>query len=222
MMKPKKCKGVPSTDYNGCGSLIERAFKFGLCKPCYVKWLFNTDKGKEHLNKIKLKVKTEKNKKVAAIYTKERRPAKKLEEMSMRELKIVTQKVCNAYIRQRDEINYGMCISSENKIDDAGHFFSIGSNEALRFSPQNIHGQNRRDNTYLSGNLREYEIGLKLRYGQPYVDDLYELHAQTMKAKVLTRDYVLKINKLYKYLSKKGIWVHTHLEFENYLNLMKL
>ena len=50
----KRCKGNnKAANYNGCGSLIERAFKYGLCRPCYTKWLFETDEGRKRLNWVK-------------------------------------------------------------------------------------------------------------------------------------------------------------------------
>lgn len=219
----KKCKGAALANGYGCNSEIEHPFKFGLCKPCYADWLFHSIPGKRFFEKMTLKAKTEKNNKIAKIINPvPRKKYTKVEQMSYQELKIATQRACNDYIRLRDDVNYGICISSENKINDAGHFFSIGSNAALRYSPQNIHGQNRGDNYFKSGNLVEYEKGLRLRHGNAYMDELYELHAKTMQSKVLDKELVLRINKLYKYLAKKGIWVFTHLEFENLLNLMKL
>lgn len=216
------CKGIGLAMNYGCGNQIIEKFKYGLCKPCYAHWLYKTPEGKKKLARAQLKAKKQQSDKVYNLYNPERKKRTLLKDMSFQEMKIATQRVCNEYIRLRDECMHGICISSETSINDAGHFFSIGSNEALRYSPQNIHGQNRSDNFFKSGNLIEYEKGLRMRYGNDYMDELYKLHAETMKKKILSKDYVLKINKFYKYLAKKGIWITRHEEFENLLNLMEL
>jgi hypothetical protein len=219
----KKCKGHGRAINYGCG-LEKDIFKYGLCKPCYAYWLYHTPSGLKFLNQTqenaKKKVLNERNDNLSKLYSKPRKKYTKVEDMSFPDLKVATQRVCNDYIRLRDEINFGMCISSETKINDAGHFFSIGENAGLRFSPQNIHGQSRHDNYFLSANKIEYEKGLRLRHGNAYMDELYRLNTETMRTKQLTRDYVLKINKLYKRLAKKGIWIFTHEEFEDYLNII--
>ena len=222
-MKP--CKGTGIAKNSGCNETVYNPFKFGLCKPCYAKWLFNTPNGKAYMEKIRLKAHKKTDEKVqralSELYKNPRKKKLKLEEMSFRELKIRTQYICNEYIRTRDRINHGISISSERPINDAGHFFSVGGNEALRYSPQNIHGQDRHDNAYKGGNLVEYEKGLVLRYGKFYVQELYDLKEKYSKIKYLDRDKVLRINKLYKYLLKKAIWVYSHSDFENFLELTK-
>lgn len=220
----KLCKGTGIAKNSGCGKPCE-PFKFGLDKTCFFDWLNNTNNGKEYYQKVRLNAHKEVEKKVqdalSGYYRAPRKKRTKLEEMSFRELKIRTQDICNEYIRTRDRINHGISISSERPIDDAGHFFSVGGNEALRYSPQNIHGQDRHDNAYKGGNLVEYEKGLVLRYGKFYVQELYDLKEKYSKIKYLDRDKVLRINKLYKHLLKKAIWVYSHSDFENFLELTK-
>lgn len=58
MSRPKICKSCNEPKY---------IHRFGMCKDCYAKWLYNTEEGLEYLNKNTLKakkeVKKEKNKK---------------------------------------------------------------------------------------------------------------------------------------------------------------
>lgn len=214
----KKCKGGGIANGAGCGLLIIKPFKFGLCKPCYASWLYKTDAGNKYLDKMSLKAKKENSNKISKLYNPySRRTAKKVEDMDLRELKKATERVCNTYIRMRDRINHGICISSNYEIEHAGHFFSVGSNQALRYSPQNIHGQSVYSNKHKHSDRDNYVIGLKMRYGQSYLDELEELNAETKKIKVLTKDYVLSVNKLYKHLIKKGIWIFKHSEFDELL-----
>lgn len=224
----KKCKGTGKATGSGCETpLLDRAFKYGLCKPCYAKWLFETDEGRKTLYRVKSKASAEareiKAKAIQNLYKQPKKKAQDLASMPFSKLKHNTQfSACNPYIRKRDEVNFGVSISSMNHINDAGHFFSIGDNEALRFSPQNIHGQDRSDNYFKSGNIKDYEEGLRRRFSDDYVEELYRLNIETSKRKVLDRELVLRINKLYKYLLKKEIWIFRHDEFENYLKVMKL
>jgi hypothetical protein len=218
----KYCKGNGQALNYGCGNQIEQSFKYGLCKPCYAHWLYKTPKGLEKLNTAQKNAQKQHADKLAKLYNPNRKKYTKIADMDMNRLKIATQRVCNQYIRLRDEINHGICISSERKINDAGHFFSIGSNQSLRFSPQNIHGQNARDNRFNGANLLEYEKGLRLRYGYKYVEELYDLNGKLAGKKVLTRDYVLRVNLLYKELAKSGKWIFRHEEFEKLLNTVEL
>lgn len=223
-MKP--CKGTGIAHGSGCNEIIYNPFKFGLCKPCYAKWLYNTKNGLEYVEKMSLKAHKKTDEKIqktlCQLYRNPRKKRTKLEQMSIQELKIRTQDVCNKYIRTRDNINHGISISSERPINDAGHFFSVGANPSLRYSPQNIHGQDRHDNGYNGGNRIDYEKGLVMRFGRAYVDELYELKEKYSGVRYLTQDKVLKINKLYKHLLKKGIWIFKHDEFENYLELINV
>ena len=89
---------------------------------------------------------------------------------SLSKLKKDLDKVFNHFIRFRDQSN-GMfrCIScNENKstrLMHAGHFHSAGHNEAVRWDEDNVHGQCVKCNTFLHGNLLEYQKGLIEKIG---------------------------------------------------------
>jgi hypothetical protein len=92
-------------------------------------------------------------------------------------LKIKAQNVFNAYIRKRDE---GMgCIScgSYNQIQ-AGHFYSAGNHNNLRFDIHNVNSQCKKCNYFLSGNLLEYRKNLIVKIGLEAVEKLDMLSSQ--------------------------------------------
>jgi hypothetical protein len=89
------------------------------------------------------------------------------------------QAAFNAWVRTRDA---GLpCISCGHPNDgtrkwNAGHYRPAGTNPALRFEPLNVHGQCERCNSYLSGNLADYRIGLIKRIGLEAVEWLEGPH----------------------------------------------
>lgn len=81
-----------------------------------------------------------------------------------------TQKVFNSWIRERDK---GLtCVSCKNPAEQAGHYYSAGHYDALRFDEINTNGQCVRCNYFLSGNLIEYRKGLVKKYGEAEVEKL--------------------------------------------------
>ncbi len=89
-----------------------------------------------------------------------------------------TQAAVNKYIRERDAglpcISCG-CPEGRGK-RNAGHYRPAGVNSALRFDPRCIHGQCERCNTYLSGNLTAYRVGLIAKIGEQAVQELDDNH----------------------------------------------
>ena len=109
------------------------------------------------------------------------------------------QRYVNQAIRARDEV-FGTCIAcGAPRIDDAGHFFAVGSKyrtSPLRFDEMNIHGCCSKCNRFIGGgNVREYENGLRLRYGCRYVEVLFEKKAKADRGELpaLTKEQVLAI-----------------------------
>lgn len=91
----------------------------------------------------------------------------KVKSISLPKLLQKTQKVFNAWVRQRDQ-NKG-CISCGREVTEAGHYRSQGHNSSLRFNEMNTNGQCTRCNCFLHGNLIEYRKGLVKRYGEEKV-----------------------------------------------------
>jgi len=95
---------------------------------------------------------------------KEKKEKLKTKSDKLREL----QTIVNQYIRLRDQ---GLPCISCGKLDNgthqrhASHYRSVGSNSFLRFNTHNIHASCAQCNTYKSGAIGDYRIGLIQRYG---------------------------------------------------------
>lgn len=93
------------------------------------------------------------------------------ERKSVAALKKELQVVFNAWIRKRDTLPGGVfkCISCGTVKDvkhmHAGHFFSVGAHEAVRFDEDNAAGQCEACNTFLHGNLILYRENLIKKIG---------------------------------------------------------
>lgn len=106
-----------------------------------------------------------------------------------------TQTIFNKYIRLRD---MGLvCISCQQppKKKNAGHYFSSGGHSNVRFDEDNVHLQCEHCNTFLSGNLLNYQIGIEKRIG---ADRLIELQARAHITKKWTVEELKEIIKKYK------------------------
>ena len=76
------------------------------------------------------------------------------------------QKLVNEIARRIDHDQECIsCGTKEGKVN-GGHFHSVGSNPALRFNLLNIFRQCEKCNSYLSGNLLNYEKGLQETFGE--------------------------------------------------------
>jgi len=106
-----------------------------------------------------------------------------------------TQRVFNAYVRERDK-ELG-CISCGGIVEQAGHYHSQGHHSALRFDPINTNGQCRRCNMFLHGNLIRYRQGLVSKYGEDVVIELEE-RANTDRLKKWSREELEELIAKYK------------------------
>jgi len=78
----------------------------------------------------------------------------------------------HSFIRNRDEGK--PCVSCGKYTTlQAGHFYSAGHYPALRFDPDNVHGQCKRCNYFLHGNPIEYEKTLIHRIGEKALSVLH-------------------------------------------------
>lgn len=87
-----------------------------------------------------------------------------------------TEKVFNAYIRERD--NGLMCISCSNPGNQAGHYFPVAYS-GVRFDEINVNLQDASCNCYRYGNQAMYRIGLVRKYGERAVKELEERAVKT-------------------------------------------
>ena len=109
----------------------------------------------------------------------------------------------NRYIRKRDEGNG--CISCDSHtFSDAGHYYSGGHYPSLKFNENNVSGQCKRCNHFLSGNLLEYRKKLIKKIGikeLEKLDFLAERYKQT--GYKWDRFFLIEIIEKYKALNKK-------------------
>jgi hypothetical protein len=107
----------------------------------------------------------------------------------------ITQQTFNKFIRERDKGQ--LCISCEQKPkkENCGHYFSAGGHSNLRFNEDNCHLQCEHCNTFLSGNLLNYQIGIEKRIGGERLLQLHELAHVTKK---WTIEELQEINTVYK------------------------
>ena len=88
----------------------------------------------------------------------EAKTIQKYKDKKLSQLVKIAQKHFNAYVRSRDSFDgYFRCISC-NEIKPtskmhAGHFYSVGNYQSVRFDLDNCHGQCHKCNTFLHGNL---------------------------------------------------------------------
>jgi hypothetical protein len=106
-----------------------------------------------------------------------------------------TQTIFNKYVRLRDSgLN---CISCNlpPKKKNAGHYFSSGGHSNVRFDEDNVHLQCEACNTFLSGNLLNYQIGIEKRIG---AKKLLELHERAHVTKKWTIEELKELIRIYK------------------------
>ena len=119
----------------------------------------------------------------------------KKESKTVQSLMKDAQKVFNKWIRQRDKGD--LCISCQKppKKENAGHYFSSGGHKNVTFNEDNVHLQCEHCNTYLHGNLIDYQIEIQKKIG---ADRLILLHEEAHKTRKFTRDELHEIIKKYK------------------------
>ena len=107
----------------------------------------------------------------------------------------VAQVVFNKWIRQRDKGQ--PCISCQKppKKANAGHYFSSGGHKNVTFNEDNVHLQCEYCNTFLHGNLLNYQVEIQKKIG---ADRLILLHEEAHKTRKFTRDELHEIIKKYK------------------------
>lgn len=105
------------------------------------------------------------------------------------------QIIFNKFIRLRDKGQ--VCISCQKPAlkENAGHFFNANNHWNVRFDERNCHLQCEHCNTYLSGNLIEYQRNLIHKIG---IESYHELEAEARKTRKFTKDELKEIITKYK------------------------
>jgi len=138
---------------------------------------------KEKYEKKLAKLKESRDRQIQRLRESKFKQIKKASAPRLSDLKKALQIKFNRYIRERDLGKE--CISCPKILVkgnyDAGHFVNQGSCGALRYNPDNVHGQcSPSCNRYKHGNLVEYRIKLVERIGLKKVEWL-EAHRHDIK-----------------------------------------
>jgi hypothetical protein len=200
--RTRKCKGVNTAkSFPGCGEQ-KIHHRFGLCSSCFAKWLYNTPEGHKYLERMKIKAKKEVERKQKADW---RAKKKKLKEQT-KNWKHELQTEINKIVRLIDKGQPCLARGTHAKQIHAGHVFSVGSNQTIRFNLHNIHRQSAQSNHFQNddGLLRE---GLRKEYGQDYFEFVSGLRK--------TPDLNLK-NGEYKELTTKARQIRKQMEKDDY------
>lgn len=117
---------------------------------------------------------------------------------SVTELKKIAITKFNLWIRERDKELGCISCGSYNQIQ-AGHYYSAGHYEMLRFNEDNVHSQCLRCNYFLSGNLTHYRENLINKIGIERVEQLDILAKinKRQRTKVYDRFTLIEIIKKY-------------------------
>jgi hypothetical protein len=112
---------------------------------------------------------------------KKTKAVKKAELMTVQDYIKIAQVTFNKYIRLRDKGK--MCISCQKpaKKENAGHYFNANNHWNVRFDEDNCHLQCEHCNTFLSGNLLEYQGHLINKLGTEKYNALVERARKTRK-----------------------------------------
>lgn len=146
-------------------------------------------------------------KKREALVSKQKKEERKADREKREQLKTRSdyikeaQNAVNAYVRERDKekgcISCGtsLLVDSVGGCFDAGHYRSRGAAAHLRFdADRNIHGQCKRCNRYLSGNVQDYRVGLIERIG---IDAVVSLEADN-EPRHWTKEQLIEIRDNYR------------------------
>lgn len=111
------------------------------------------------------------------------------------------QDVVNKLIRL---IDHGQnCISQQKHFNsyDAGHYYSRGSDNSLRFHLHNIYRQSVHANQHLHGDSINFRVGLIANFGQSHMNYVENLKVKYPSVK-LTRDELIEKKEIVKRLIK--------------------
>jgi hypothetical protein len=126
---------------------------------------------------------------------KKRKAKLKSELMTLPDHLKIAQMVFNKYIRLRDQGKECISCGQPPKKANAGHYFSQGGHSNVRFDEDNVHVQCEHCNSFLSGNLLNYQIGIEKRIGG---EKLIELHSRAHEIKKWTVQELKEIAAKYR------------------------
>lgn len=167
-LKAKKCKGTGLANGFGCDKITPFR-RFGLCTSCYPDWLLNSENGRIKMEKALNKVQSPRKELEKAVKEKKERSA-------LSAAHNTTKTIVHEYIRERDKGKPCISCGCNWKPNfQAGHYYSAGSFETLKYDVNNIHGQCEQCNLFNSGNFENYTLLLPYRIGKEAFEKLTHL-----------------------------------------------
>ena len=120
-----------------------------------------------------------------------------LQKKSVSQLIAIAVRHFHRFIRTRDK--YCPCISCGKYTTlQAGHFYSAGNHPSAKFNEDNVNGQCKKCNYFLSGNLLPYRENLIKKIGQERVDKI-TLNVEMSKKFGFKRSRLFLIETILKY-----------------------
>ena len=95
--------------------------------------------------------------------------------MTLSDYKKILQSHINHIVRLIDAGQPCIATGATTGKRNAGHYFSVGSNETLRFHLDNIHIQSEHSNSWKGGDTLNYQAGIERIYGIEYLNHLNSL-----------------------------------------------
>ena len=187
-IKAKPCKGIgKANSVVGCGKVTKQR-TFGLCSNCLHDFLFETDAGKLHFQKVSLKAKS-----IVKTKVKKEDAEKRKALDGIPKLKKELEKHINSIARAIDKGSG--CISCGGKTTpQAGHYHSVQSNGSIRYNLHNLHLQDYNCNCAKGANIHQYDLGLRDRYGLEYWEYVkFEMVKKYPLIKMIFDEYLDKI-----------------------------
>ncbi len=185
--KTRKC--------TGCKKRFDQSIVTWREAPCG--YFHDSDCQIDYARKQGQKLRTKKDKQKRADFRK-----KQVDVKGLRHWIKETQKVVNAYVRQRDKgkpcISCGIyehqckTKSLRGSVWDAGHYKTTKARPEIRFDMRNINGQCKSCNQFHSGRIKDQEVGIVERYGQERLDWLLSYH----KPKHYTIEYLERLRRV--------------------------
>ena len=190
-IKKKPCKGSGKAIGYGCGK-IGYPFRYGLCRSCFAKFLYNTPEGLKMVEKAAIKVTSDRKGLEQA--TKEKK-----ERIGLTTLLNSVKEVCHRYVRLRD---YGKpcaaCGAPYSTDFHASHCYKAELYSALRFNEFNIHGGCIGCNIYKDGNIDIYKVRLPMIIGEEKAKELELIASQDQNNFQWDREKLKEIREYYK------------------------
>lgn len=209
--KEKKCKGTGKSKNYGCGEL-KIIHRYGLCSKCFVDWLYNSEEGKKHLNKAKIKGKSKAEKKYKADF-RARKNSTNISSKNFNLYKTTAWKWCSHYVLlyYADSNCIVQCSTDPtlsyhvtDKNIHVGHYIkyrdgnSTNNSTALLF--ENLAPQSARDNTKYGGKPEVMKEWLIKHHGEEKIKNLDRIKRDAYK---LDKYTLFQISENYKKLFKE-------------------